>query len=347
MPLAMAPGAWQLIAGALLSLALALLALWLAGFPLFQRFGLSALPLAIVIGMLLGNTVYPALAPHCEPGVDFSKARLLRLGIILYGFKLSFQDIAAVGTVAVVIDALTLTSTFLLAIWCGRRWLGMDRQDACLIGAGASICGAAAVLAAEPVVRAPAEKVTVAVATVVVFGTIAMFVYPLLYTLVAPLGVGETAFGIYTGSTVHEVAQVLAAGRTISESAASTAVITKMIRVMLLAPFLILLAAWLARRDGQAGDGRRQGLVIPWFAVLFIAVAGFNSLHWLPEAWIAALVVFDDLVLAMAMGALGLTTHASAIRRAGMRPLALAAILFAWLMAGGALLNFGVMRLLG
>ncbi len=332
--------------GLLLCLLLALAAIWLAGLPVFARLGISALPLAIVAGILLGNTIYPALSTTLEPGVSFSKAKLLRLGIILYGFKLTFQDIASVGVAAILIDTLVLASTFVVAMWVGRRALGMDEQSTILIGAGSSICGAAAVLATEPVVKASADKVAVAVATVVVFGTIGMFLYPVLYALVQPYGLTEYAYGVFTGSTVHEVAQVVAAGRAVSELAATNAVITKMIRVMMLAPFLIALAAWLARRSDDHGQAGKRRIVIPWFAVAFIVVTGFNSLHLLPADVVSVLVVACDIVLAMAMAALGMTTHVSAIRLAGARPLLLASVLFVWLMGAGALINYGVMQLL-
>ncbi len=338
--------AMKLLPGLALAFALAAGATWLAGLPAFSRLGFSSLTLAIVGGMLLGNTVYRSVVTHCHFGVTFSKAKLLRLGIILYGFKLTFQDIASVGLTGILIDVLVLSSTFLLAYWIGHRKMGLDERSVILIGAGSSICGAAAVLATEPVLKAPVEKVTVAVATVVVFGTLGMFLYPVLYAVVRPFGLSEFAYGVFTGSTVHEVAQVVAAGRAVSEAAATSAVITKMIRVMLLAPFLLILAAWLARRRGgsDATGGRR--LVIPWFAVAFIGMAGFNSLQWLPAAAVEALVAFDTLVLAMAMAALGLTTHVSAIRQAGARPLVLATALFGWLLTGGALINYSVTALM-
>ena len=158
----------QKLPGLLLVLLLALLAQFAAGLPLFSQLGLSALTIAIVGGMLLGNTLYPRLATHSHHGVTFAKGQILRLGIILFGFKLTFQDIAAVGMAGIVIDACVLTSTFALAYWLGRRKLGLDEQSVILIGAGSSICGAAAILATEPVVKAHAEKVAVAVATVVV-----------------------------------------------------------------------------------------------------------------------------------------------------------------------------------
>lgn len=340
------PLRWRHTSGLMLCLLLALTAIWLAAMPAFARLGISALPISIVAGILLGNTIYPALSTSVEPGVSFSKAKLLRLGIILYGFKLTFQDIAAVGMAAILIDTLVLSSTFVVAVWVGRRWLGMDEQSAILIGAGSSICGAAAVLATEPVVKASSDKVAIAVATVVVFGTVGMFLYPVLYALAQPFGLTEYAYGVFTGSTVHEVAQVVAAGVAISDLAATNAVITKMIRIMMLAPFLIILSAWLARRSNEHGRTGKQRVVIPWFAVAFIGVTGFNSLHLLPADGVHGLILFDDIVLAMAMAALGLTTHVSAIRLAGVRPLLLASVLFGWLLGAGALLNYAVMQLL-
>ena len=318
--------------------------------------GLSALTLAIVLGMLVGNTVYPRFAALSGPGVNLSKQHLLRLGIILYGLRLTVQDIGHVGLSGVAIDALVLGSTFLLACWIGTRWLGLDRQSAMLIGAGSSICGAAAVMAAEPVVKARAEQVTVAVATVVVFGTLSIFLYPVLYQLNQQWHVipgGATGFGLFAGSTIHEVAQVVAAARSISPEAADTAVIAKMVRVMMLAPFLLLLSAWLARdaaRKSVGGGGGKHGkskITIPWFAFGFVAMVLFNSLHWLPAPVVAVATDIDTGLLAMAMAALGLSTHFSAIRKAGAKPLLLALILFGWLLVGGGLINHWVPALLG
>lgn len=338
----------RLLPGLLLTIAIAGLSIWLGTLPWLQAHGISALTLAIVIGIVLGNTAYGALAPRAAAGVGFSKATLLRAGIILYGLRLTLQDIGQVGATGVVIDALVLCSTFALAWWLGCRVLGLERNTALLIGAGSSICGAAAVMAAEPVVKGRAEQVAVAVATVVVFGTLAMFLYPLLYQWGVAAGwmpLDETGFGVFTGSTVHEVAQVVAAGRAVSQPAADAAVIAKMVRVMMLAPFLVGLSALLAR-GRHAGDGQRSKITVPWFAFGFIAMVGFNSLQLLPLRLVAALVDLDTVLLAMAMAALGLTTHISALRQAGARPMLLAVLLFAWLLGGGMLINLGVRAIL-
>ncbi len=299
-----------------------------------QSLGLSALTLAIVLGIGVGNTVFPAVAARVSTGVDFSKAMLLRAGIVLYGFRITFQQIADVGWAGVTIAVVMVASTFLLSVLVGTRILKLDRQSAVLIGAGSAICGAAAVMAVEPVVRGQAHKVSVAVATVVVFGTLAMFAYPWLYP---HLGLSEHEFGVFAGSTIHEVAQVVVAGRSVGEAAAATAVIKKMIRVMLLAPFLLFLSVtWRGKDEAHAGGAR---VTIPWFAVLFIAASAMNSLHVLPAALIDALIEIDTVLLAIAMAALGLRTHAGAIRQAGARPLLLATVLFAFLIAGGYSIN--------
>ncbi|MCL2345357.1 MAG: putative sulfate exporter family transporter [Desulfobulbus sp.] len=327
------------VPGVLLTFALALAAIGLAQTGWAERWGLTALTLAIVLGMALGNLAPGPLRQwRCEQGVDWSRQRLLRLGIILFGLRLTFQDMARVGWAGVAIDALMICSTFALALLIGRRWLRLDEPTVVLIGAGSSICGAAAVLAAQPVAKGSAEQVSVAVATVVVFGTLAMFGYPLLH---AGFGLSDAAFGIYTGSTVHEVAQVVVAARAVSEQAADLAVIAKMIRVMMLAPFLLLVSALLAARGQDAADARawQQRLVVPWFAFGFVLMAGVRSSGWAPDALLGPLLQLDNLLLAMAMAALGLGTHASSIARAGVRPLLLAALLTLWLVAGGALVN--------
>ncbi|QHJ01011.1 YeiH family putative sulfate export transporter [Xylophilus rhododendri] len=343
----------RLLAGLLLTGAIAAASMLLAQSAWLQARGISALTLAIVLGMLAGNTVYGRLEASTADGVAFSKARLLRLGIVLYGLRLTFQDIAHVGWSGVAIDAVMLCSTFGLACWLGRRVFGLDRQTAMLIGAGSSICGAAAVMAAAPVVRGRAEQVMVAVATVVVFGTLSMFLYPVAYGLLAEHGLiamSPSAYGVYAGSTIHEVAQVVAAGRAVGEQAADTAVIAKMVRVMMLAPFLIGLSAWLARSPSEgdaAGKPVPRAITIPWFALGFVAVAGLHSLVELPRPLMNFAIDADTALLAMAMAGLGLTTRVSAIRSAGLRPLGLAAVLFAWLLLGGFAVNTAVNALMG
>lgn len=315
-------------------------AVWAGSVPAIAGAGMSALTLAILFGMVIGNTVYPKLWQSCDCGVIFAKQHLLRLGIILYGFRLTFSQIADVGVSGIVIDVLTLSSTFLMACWLGQKVFGLDKHTSWLIGAGSSICGAAAILATEPVVKAEASKVTVAVATVVIFGTLAIFLYPAMYPLVAHWFSPET-YGIYIGSTMHEVAQVVAAGHAISPEAENAAVIAKMLRVMMLAPFLLILAARV-KQLAPANAEQKSKITIPWFAILFIVVAIFNSFHLLPQSVVQMLITLDTILLAMAMAALGVTTHISALKKAGAKPLLMALVLFIWLIVGGGAINLAI-----
>ncbi len=345
-------GMAHLLPGLAISAALAGAAMALGRIDWLQNHGFSALTLAIVLGMLLGNTVYPRVAVFCGTGVGISKQNLLRLGVVLYGLRLTVQDIGHVGLAGVATDTLVLCSTFALACLVGIKWLGMDRKTVMLIGAGSSICGAAAVMATEPVVRARAEQVTVAVATVVVFGTLSIFLYPVLFELNQHwqfIPGGAEGFGIYAGSTIHEVAQVVAAARSVGTHAADTAVIAKMVRVMMLAPFLIMLSAWLARDEAKTDTAvtrTKAKLAVPWFAFAFVCVVLFNSLQLLPAPVVSTVTEIDTVLLAMAMAALGLSTHVSSIRKAGIKPLLLALTLFVWLVVGGALINHFMFRLL-
>ncbi|WP_375058156.1 YeiH family protein [Zobellella sp. DQSA1] len=289
---------------------------------------ISPLILAILIGLVLGNTLPNLARQGWQPGLEFCKKRLLRIGVAFYGINITLQQMAEVGTGALVVDAVMLLSTLALAYWLGRRWLGLDATTSLLVGSGSAICGAAAILATEPVIRAKPQQTTVAVGTVVLFGTLAMFVYPMLYPW---LGLSPQAMGIYTGATVHEVAQVVAAGTAMGDDVAQTAVITKLTRVMMLAPLLLVLGSWLCRQSGT----QVVRAPLPWFAFGFIAVVVCNSLLSLPPIWVTAIKHLDTWALTMAMAALGLGTQLGGLRSVGWKPLALAAILFLHLVVNG------------
>lgn len=331
--------------GIVLCVSIALVSLLLSNISWLQNHAIGTLTIAIILGIFLGNTLYPNIAAHCAKGVLFSKQRLLQLGIIFYGFRLTFADIAHVGAHGVLIDALVLTSTFALACVLGRKVFKLDTNTVILIGAGSSICGAAAVMATEPILKGRSEQVSVAVSTVLVFGTISMLLYPVLFQWNLSWHLfpnSAESFGVFTGSTVHEVAQVVAAAKPLGDVATNTAVIAKMVRVMMLAPFLILLSIYMTRTKlshmhEEATPKAR--ITIPWFSVIFITVAGLNSLAIVPKSIVITAINFDTLLLAMAMAGLGLGTHFSAIKQAGFKPMLLGAVLFSWLIVGGGLIN--------
>ncbi|HJW03233.1 MAG TPA: putative sulfate exporter family transporter, partial [Azospira sp.] len=188
----------RLIPGLALVLAISGTAYGLAQGVGLVRYGASSLTLAIVVGALLGNLLPGLGRGACRPGLAVAQKRFLRTGVALYGFNLSLQQIIQVGSSGLLADLLLVSSTLGAGWFIGTRLLGLDRETVLLTSAGSAICGAAAVVATVPVLRLDeeqmAEKSAVAVATVVLFGTLAMFLYPLLY---AWIGAGRLDFGIY------------------------------------------------------------------------------------------------------------------------------------------------------
>lgn len=300
---------------------------------------ISPLIVGIVLGMAYGNTLRLHIPATWQPGILFSSKVLLRVAIVLYGFRLTFQDLLHVGMSGLAVSAVMLTSTFIGGTWLGIKVFGLPRRLALLTAAGSSVCGAAAVLATEPVVKAESHESSIAVGTVVVFGTLAMFLYPFLFNN-GFLELSEQAYGMFVGGTLHEVAHAVAAGQAVSPEAGNTAVIVKMLRVIMIAPLLISLGFWLARHPGEAGsDGSTHGSFtmksFPWFAVLFIACIGLNSLGIIPKQAVSTINSLDIFMLTMAMCALGMETSLEKVRRVGPRPFLLAGILALWLIGGG------------
>ncbi|MDO6546489.1 YeiH family protein [Pseudoalteromonas carrageenovora] len=333
--------------GMLLVVVLAGVSVALSKLPIMQSAQFSSLTIGIVLGIIVGNSVFAHIATRTDVGVDYAKSILLKAGVILFGFRITFAQVAGVGWHGLLTDVVMLLGTFILAVQLGKRVFKLDEQTTILIGAGSSICGAAAVMATEPVIKAQAHKVSVAVATVVVFGTFSMFAYPIMFEY---MGVSEHAYGIFVGSTIHEVAQVVAAGTAVSTNAADTAVIEKMLRVMMLAPFLVGLSFWQSKKHAKTNHNKhsseqKAGITIPWFAVLFIVASGVHSLSIIPEGATNAIVWFDNILLTIAMVALGLRTHVGAIRQAGIKPLLLAGCLFLFLTLGGFAINLGIAQL--
>lgn len=306
--------------------------LTLAGAIAAAAFGLRQLPmlgllspmiLAIVIGMGFHNLVgTPARA---KPGVAFAMRRILRFAIILLGLQLTAAQIVEVGASGFAVIALTLVATFSFTTALGRL-MGVERGLAQLIAAGTSICGASAVIATNTVTRAPDEDVAYAVACVTIFGSVAMFLYPALPGL---LGLDAHAYGLWTGASIHEIAQVVAAAYQEGQAAGEFGTIAKLSRVMLLAPVVLTLGFLAARRTGPDGAGAARPPV-PWFVLGFIAMIGVNSLVSIPAEAKAALVWLTTFLLSMALAAMGLETDLAKLRAKGLRPflLGLAAFVF-------------------
>ncbi len=301
---------------------------------LLQELSISPMIIGIVLGMIYANSLRNHLPATWVPGIIFCSKKILRLGIILYGFRLTLADVAAVGLPAILVDVIIVTVTICGGVLVGKL-LKMDSETALLTSVGSGICGAAAVLGAESTIQSKPYKTAVAVATVVIFGTLSMFLYPIAYRS-GVLGLEPREMGIFAGSTLHEVAHAVGAGNAMGTDVSNVCVIVKMMRVMLLVPVLLVLAWWVAtRKKASTQGGEKVKVSIPWFAIGFLLVICFNSLNLLPAAVVDGINYFDTFLLTMAMAALGAETSFEKFKKAGAKPFILAFILFIWLIAGG------------
>lgn len=308
----------------------------LAAIPGIKALGFSPLVVGIVCGMLYGNFLRGTMPTDWGVGVNWTARRLLRIAVAFYGLNISVQQIAEVGLPGLIVSAGIVLSVLLVGTLIGTRVLKLDRDTAILTSAGSAICGAAAVLAFESTLKAAPHKSAVAVATVVLFGTISMFLYPLLYQL-GWMDMDPRTFGIFLGGTVHEVAQVVGASSNIGPVTTEVATIVKMTRVALLVPLLIVLGVWLQRTasTGLAAGAAKPKLPIPWFAIFFLVFALINSADIIPPGVLQTMRALDIFALTMAMTALGIETRFAQMRKAGPKVLALAFILFLMLSFGG------------
>lgn len=316
----------------------------LAALPAIAGLGISPLIVGIVAGAIYGNTLRTGMPAHWAAGVNFSARKLLRIAVAFFGLRVSLQEIAQVGLPGLTVSVLVVVSTLVLGTWLGMKLMKLDRDTAILNAAGSAICGAAAVLAFESTLQSKPEKSAVAVGSVVLFGTLSMFLYPLMYRA-GWLHLDTLGVGLFFGGTIHEVAQVVGAASNVSPEATHIATIVKMTRVMLLVPVLLVLGFWLARRDTAGAHGRAHAprkMAVPWFALGFLACVLVNSLHTLPAVATQTLNAVDTFALTMAMTALGIETHIAQVRKAGPRALATGFILYLWLIVGGLAITWGV-----
>lgn len=307
----------------------ALSSFYLTQIPWLNKINLSPLIIAIALGMIYGNTLRHALPNQWLAGIHFSSKRLLRLAIILYGFKINLQQIYSIGSGVVLLDFFIVISTLSLGYWVGVKVLKLQPRLALLISSGSAICGAAAILAVEDTIKSESYQTSIAIATVVLFGTLSMVLFPLLQHA-NMLHLTDNQFGVFIGASIHEVAQALAAGANISDATGNIAVIVKMTRVLLLAPLLIMLSICKTKTATPQSQIKNK-LMIPWFAIGFVAVVGINSLHLIPLSVVNFINQVDIFLLTMSMAAVGIETHLNKIKQVGAKPLYLASILFIWL----------------
>lgn len=287
----------------------------------------SSLILSILLGMAFHNFV--GTPRKAKAGVTFSLRRILRAAIVLLGLQLTVTQIATVGVAGVAGTILTLGATFLFTLWAGKR-LGVDRALSTLIATGTSICGASAVVAANAVVDGGDEDVAYAIATVTVFGSLSMVIFPALDSV---LHLAPHVYGLWSGASIHEIAQVVAAAFQEGQDAGHFGTIVKLTRVLMLAPVVLLLAWFWDRSRGKSGP-RRKGTT-PWFAFGFLLMVGVNSVLPISAGFHQDASEVTTFMLAMALAAMGLETDIAKLKAKGLRPLALGASAWIFITAFG------------
>ena len=277
---------------------------------------------ALLLVILLG-TAWKSLAPvpaAALPGIALAQRPLLRWAVAGLGFRLSVSELWAIGAPALAVVVISTTASLLFGWWVARR-LGVGEKLGLLLGVGGAVCGASAVVAAESVVQGEKEDVAVAIGVITLLGTIGIVTYPLLGNA---LHLSPMVYGVWDGASLHEMAQVVAAGFGVSDEAARVATVVKLARIALLAP-IVLYLGWSLRHQHRAA-GRAHVAPVPWFLVVFVLFAGVNSLAWLPPH-VTDLVRRGDLwLLCVGMAGVGLQAGFSDLRRAGLRPIAAGAL---------------------
>jgi uncharacterized integral membrane protein (TIGR00698 family) len=274
---------------------------------------------AVVLGLVVGNlAVLPAAT---APGLQVASKRVLRIGVVLLGARLTVADVAEIGGAAVGVVVVCMTVAFVTVAVVSRA-VGVPPRLATLIGVGTAVCGNSAIVATAPIVDAEDREISFAVATITIFGTGALLLFPVVALW---LDLPDRVFGFWAGLAINDTSQVVAAGAAYSDAALEVATVVKLVRNALMAPLILLIAWWSARqaRLGSDVDVRGSALAaFPLFVVGFLVLAALRSVGLLSDAVADGFGTASTLLITVAIAAVGLSTRVRELRRVGARPFA-------------------------
>ncbi|MGC5617333.1 YeiH family protein [Georgenia sp. Z1491] len=301
----------------------------------------------VVIGVVLGQVRRPG--PVLAPGLSFSAKRVLQLAVVLLGVGMSLGRVWEVGVDTLPVMLGTLAACFLAAVPLGRL-LGVDGELRTLITVGTGICGASAIAATAPVIRAKGASIAYAVSTIFLFNVAAVLLFP---PLGRALGMSDDAFGLFAGTAVNDTSSVVAAASVFGAAATGYAVVVKLARTLMIIPVSVTLAVREQVRErraaGRAGVEVQRLTVrsvvglVPWFLVGFLLMAALTTIGAVPESVQPYAGHVATFLITMALAAIGLQTDIQAFRRAGWRPLAFGGLL--WVVV--AVSSLAIMRVTG
>ena len=286
---------------------------------------------AIVLGMVVSAVRRPAT--RLRAGIAFTGKKVLQGSVVVLGTGLYLGQVVSVGSSSLPVLVGTLVAALAMAALVGRL-LGLDRDIRTLVGVGTAICGASAIAATDAVIEADEADVSYSIATIFTFNVVAVLLYPSLGHL---LGLSQHDFGLWSGTAINDLSSVVAASTIYGHAAAGYGVIVKLTRTLAIIPTSVGLAYMGSRRraGGREGAERRRldwKRVLPAFVLVFVAAVVANTVGLIPQGWHRGLGDLSIWMITAALGAVGLSTDFGRIRQAGLRPLALGAVL--WLTVG-------------
>ena len=310
-------GAWrarsrELFPGVAASLTVGAAAAYLA-----EHYATPRLLLALLLGMALN---FLAEDGQCKAGIEFAARQILRFGVALLGLRITLEQILALGWSPLLMVVGTVLLTIVISVVLGRLF-GFGWMFGVLTGGATAICGASAALAISAALPANEKKERATLFTVIgvsALSTLAMILYP---TIARSLGLDPAAAGVFLGGTIHDVAQVVGAGYSMSTETGDTATVVKLMRVAMLVPVIICVAL-ITRASRSASDVAKPPL-LPDFAVAFIVLAAINSTGWLPPALPALGSDLSQVCLVTAIAGLGMKTRLQELVRVGFKPILL------------------------
>lgn len=279
---------------------------------LWPTFPVSPLLTVILLGMAIGSVV--SLPATWKSGLQLAQKPILRWGVAGLGFKLSLQELASIGGSALAVVLISTVAALAFGWWLGRL-AGLPEKMNLLLGVGGGICGASAIVAADTVVQGEQSDSALPLGIITLVGTVGIVVYPLM---AHALQMDPFIYGVWNGASLHEMAQVIAAGNAV-EGAINPSTVTKLARICLLAPVVFYLG-WMLRRKATS-TGEAKVPLVPWFLAVFVLLAAFRTAVAVPEATaklVDGVVLF---VLCVGMAAVGLFTDFRQIVRAGAKPI--------------------------
>lgn len=284
---------------------------------------------AIVIGIIIASLRNHSA--NLRPGLSFSSKAVLQGSIVILGTGLSFRQVVTTGTSSLPVLLGTL-SVALLGAWIVGRVLGISKDLRTLIGVGTGICGASAIAATDAVIEASETDVSYAIATIFTFNVLAVLTFPTFGHLIS---LTPHAFGLWAGTAVNDMSSVVAAATIFSPHATPYAVIVKLTRTLMIIPITIALAFWRSKKavDPAATVSRFHHFkhihrVLPIFIGWFLLAVFINTFGLIPSGWHTQLSDLAQFMITIALGAIGLSTRVDKIRQAGLKPLALGAVLW-------------------